>query len=129
MIPKLPANSRCRTYYSTTYSGLYEVSAEQNVMHVLLSDTSIITTAGKLFQLLRDDLILKDFPLIFACEKQTQNYVIAVETRAGKENSFEICCCVFQFLFNTLIFRLEGVLADLESRNGVVRRWTTACEE
>ena len=84
MIPKLPANSRCRTYYSTTYSGLYEVSAEQNVMHVLLSDTSITTTARKLFQLLQDDLILKDFPLIFACEKQTQNYVIAVETRAKK---------------------------------------------
>jgi len=79
MIPKLPANSRCRTYYSTTSSGLYEVSAEQNVMHVLLSDTSITTTAGKLFQLLRDDLILIGYFtvgervrfLFTSCVKQT----------------------------------------------------------
>jgi len=25
--------------------------------------------------------------------------------------------------------RLEGVLSDLEHRNGITQRWTTACEE
>lgn len=30
---------------------------------------------------------------------------------------------------DNLFVRLEGVLVDLESRNGITQRWTTACEE